>query len=58
MVNKVWKEERSLVLDEVKSNGLVNLIGDGRCDSLGYNVKYCIYIMMIDEGKVVVMNVV
>ena len=32
-----WIEERSSVLDEVKSNGPVNLIGDGRCDSPGHN---------------------
>ena len=41
VVNKTWKEERSSVLDEVKSNGPDNLIGDGRCDSPGHNAKYC-----------------
>ena len=39
VVNKAWKEEKSSVLDEVKSNGPVNLIGDGRCDSPGHNAK-------------------
>ena len=58
MVNKAWKEERSSVLDEVKSNGPVNLIGDGRCDSPGHNAKYCTYTMMTDEGKVAAMNLV
>ena len=52
MVNKAWKEERSSVLEEVKSNGPVNLIGDGSCDSPGHNAKYCTYTMMTDEGKV------
>ena len=36
VVNKAWKEERGSVLDEVKSNGPVNLIGDGRCNSPGH----------------------
>ena len=58
VVNKAWKEERSSVLDEVKSNGPVNLIGDGRCDSPGHNAKYCTYTMMTDEGKVAAINVV
>ena len=46
------------MLDEVKSNGPVNLIGDGRCDSPGHNAKYCIYTMMTDEGKVAAITVV
>ncbi|KAK2549591.1 hypothetical protein P5673_029982 [Acropora cervicornis] len=58
VVNKAWKEERSSVLDEVKSNGPVSLIGDGRCDSPGHNAKYCTYTMMTDEGKVAAINVV
>ena len=58
MVKKAWKEERSSVLDEVKSNGPVNLIGDGRCDSPGHKAKYCTYTMMTDEGKVAAINVV
>ena len=58
VVNKAWKEERSSVLDEVKSNGPVDLIGDGRCDSPGHNAKYCTYTMMTDEGKVAAINVV
>ena len=58
VVNKAWKEEKSSVLDEVKSNGPVNLIGDGRCDSPGHNAKYCTYTMMTDEGKVAAINVV
>ena len=56
-VNKAWKEERSSVLDEVKSNGPVNLIGDGRCDSPGHNAKCCTYTMMTDEGKVAAIDV-
>ena len=57
-VNKAWIEERSSVLDDIKSNGPVNLIGDGRCDSPGHSAKYCTYTMMTDEGKVAAMNVV
>ena len=58
VVNKAWKEEKSSVLDEVKSNGPVSLIGDGRCDSPGHNAKYCTYTIMTDEGKVAAINVV
>jgi len=58
VVHKAWKEERSSVLDEVKSNGSVNLTGDGSCDSPGQNAKYCTYTMMTDEGKVAAFNVV
>jgi len=58
VVNKAWKEERSSVLDEVKSKGPVNLIGDRRCDSPGHNAKYCTYTMMTDEGKVAAFSVV
>lgn len=46
------------MLDEVKSNGPVNLIGDGRCDSPGHNAKYCTYTMMTDEGKMAAINIV
>ena len=58
VVKIAWNEERSAVSNEVKSNGPVNLIGDGRCDSPGHNAKYCTYTMMTDEGKVAAFNVV
>ena len=58
VVKIAWNEERSAVLNEVKSNGPINLIGDGRCDSPGHNAKYCTYTMMTDEGKVAAFNVV
>ena len=58
MVNKAWNEEKTSVLDAVKRDGPVNLIGDGRCDSPGHNAKYCTYTMMTDEGKVAAFNVV
>ena len=45
------------MLDEVKSNGPVSLIGDGRCDSPGHIAKYYTYTMMTDEGKVAAINV-
>ena len=58
VVNKAWNEEKTSVLDAVKRDGPVNLIGDGRCDSPGHNAKYCTYTMMTDEGKVAAFNVV
>ena len=45
------------MLGEVKSNGPVNLIGDGRCDTPGHNAKYATYTLMTDEGKVAAINV-
>ena len=39
-VNKAWIEERSSVLDEIKSNGPVNLIGDGQCDRSQCQILY------------------
>lgn len=58
MVNKAWKEERTSVLDTVKMDGPVNLIGGGRCNSPGHSAKYCTYIMMTDEGKMAAFNFV
>ena len=58
VVNKAWNEEKTSVLDAVKRDGPVNLIGDGRCDSPGHNAKYCTYTMMTNEGKVAAFNVV
>lgn len=55
-VGKRWNIERTTVLNPVKRNGPVNLIGDGRCNSP--NAKYCTYTMMTDEGKVASFNVV
>lgn len=57
-VGKRWNIERTAVLNPVKRNGPVNLIGDGRCDSPIHNAKYCTYTMMTDEGKVASFNVV
>lgn len=58
MVNRAWKEKKRSVLDELKNNGPVNLIGNGRCDSPGHNAKYCPYTTMKDEGKVAAIKVV
>ena len=52
LVDKAWTEERSSVLEAIKREGPVNLIGDGRCDSPGHSAKYCTYTMMSDGGKV------
>ena len=58
LVDKAWIEERSSVLEAIKRDGPVNLIGDGRCDSPGHSAKYCTYTMMSDEGKVAYFSLV
>lgn len=48
-----------MVRQELVNKGVINLNGDGCCDSFGYSVKYGIYIFMDDDsGKVVVFSVV
>lgn len=37
---------RQIIFDEVKEKGSVSLLGDGRCDSPGYNAKYGTYTVM------------
>ena len=58
LVDKAWTEERSSVLEAIKREGPVNLIGDGRCDSPGHSAKYCTYTMMNDGGKVAYFSLV
>ena len=52
VVDKAWTEERASVIDAIKINGPVDLVGDRRCDSPGHSAKYCTYTMMSDKGKV------
>lgn len=46
------------MLDAIKRDGPVNLVGDAKNDSPGHSAKYCTYTMMTDERKVAAFNVV
>ena len=45
-INKVYKLSRSNIISGCIVKKSVNLSGDGRCDSPGYNTKYCTYSVM------------
>ena len=58
LVDKAWTEERCSVLEAIKRDGPVDLIGNGRCDSPGHSDKYCTYTVMTDERKVAYFSLV
>ena len=45
-INKVYKTYRGAILTRVRLQNKVHLLGDGRCDSPGYNAKYGTYTLM------------
>lgn len=60
IVNDAWKTEEASVIEKLANQEeVINLNGDGRCDSPGHNAKYGTYTMMDNEsGKVVTFKVV
>ena len=44
-VNKVYKTARNRIVGTL-SNCTVNVVGEGRCDSPGFNAKYGTYALM------------
>ena len=52
--NVLYKVYRENVLIRFKSKNEVNLSGDGRCDSPGYNAKYGTYTLMCSESNEIV----
>ena len=46
VVVKKWKQQRKRMLQPLKQQEKVVLVGDGRCDSPGYSAKYCTYTFM------------
>ena len=47
------------MIDELSTRAIVNLSGNGRCDSPGHSAKYETYTMMDnDTGKIATFNVV
>ena len=59
VVNEAWEAESSIQINKLTSKEVVNLDGDGRCDSPGHCAKYGTYTLMDeDTGNVVAFNVV
>ncbi|XP_063967369.1 uncharacterized protein LOC135157003 isoform X2 [Lytechinus pictus] len=59
-INSAFKSNLSEARIEVSNSGApLTVCGDGRCDSPGYNAKYCSYTMMeAKTSKIVAMNLV
>ena len=59
VINDAWEKEGASVIEELSTRAIVNLSGDGRCDSPGHSAKYGTYTMMDnDTGKIATFNVV
>ena len=50
-INKIYKIYRNRLLDESKARETVEVSGDGRCDTPGYNAKYCTYSIMSQSNS-------
>ena len=58
-INKVYKSTRDTIIRRITLQNEVNLIGDGRCDSPGYNAKYGTYTLMeSDTDEIIDFHVV
>ncbi|XP_060581296.1 uncharacterized protein LOC132737932 [Ruditapes philippinarum] len=59
VVLDTWQQIQSELLQSVKDSGRpLRLSGDGRCDSPGYNAKYCTYSVMDLETSAILTYVV
>ena len=59
VVNEAWEAESRRQIERLNGKAVVNLDGDGRCDSPGHCAKYGTYTLMDDDtGDVVAFNVV
>ena len=54
VVVKKWKQQRKQMLQLLKQQEKLVLVGDGRCNSPGHSAKYCMYTFMeVNTGNVV-----
>ena len=54
VVNEAWEAESRCQIDKLTGKEVVNLDGDGHCDSPGHCAKYDTYTLMNDDtGNVV-----
>ena len=59
VVNEAWEAESRYQIQMLTEKKVVNLDGDGRCDSPGHSAKYGTYTLMDDDtGNVVAFNVI
>ena len=42
-IHRVFVTQHQLLFDDAKERGKIHLLGDGRCNSPGYNAKFGIY---------------
>ena len=49
-INKVYLTNRELLFSQVREQTQLDILGDGRCDSPGYNAKYGTYTIMNSES--------
>ena len=45
-IHRVYTTNRQLIIDNAVEKGDIDLLGDGRFDSPGYNAKYCTYTVL------------
>ena len=57
-IHRVFTTQRQLLFDDARERGSIDILGDGRCDSPGYNAKYGTYTIMDRiTGKILDMHV-
>ena len=57
-IHRVFTTQRQILYDNVRENGKIDLQGDGRSDSPGYNAKYGTYTIMDSKtGMIIDMHV-
>ena len=57
-IHWVFVTQRQLLFDDANGRGKIDLLGDGRCDSLGYNAKYGTYTVIDKQtGMIIDMHV-
>ena len=49
-IHRVYTTNRALLFESAKEESEIHLLGDGRCDSPGYNAKYRIYTLMDSQS--------
>ena len=47
---RVYTTNRALLFESAKEESEIHLLGDGRCDSPGYNAKYRTYTLMDSQS--------
>ena len=52
-IHQVFVTQRQLLFDDAKGCGETDLLGDSRCDSPGYNVKYGTYTVMDKQTGII-----